>query len=110
MKLAVEELSGLALDLAVEKARFGERADLNAVREGYLSGAGPYYSTLWKDGGPVIESYHIELNTLPLVPVLWYASINGRHRRSGLIPLVAAMRCLVQSKFGHTIDVPEELL
>lgn len=110
MKLTVEELSGLALDLAVEKARFGERADLNAVREGYLSGVGPYYSTLWRDGGPVIESYKVELSTLPLTPVEWSASIGGKHRRSSRIPLVAAMRCLVQSKFGHTIDIPEELL
>ncbi len=85
----------------------------------------------WSQGGPLIEYYWVELqNGSNLPPDLWGACMwsgtdadlwgacmwsgtdagvplgEGR----GPTPLVAATRCIVASKLGDEVDVPEELL
>jgi len=72
-------------------------------------------STDWSQGGPLIERERIGL---------WPDSNGyfaekrhfGRHHKAGrnygegTTPLIAAMRCLVASKLGDTVQVPQELL
>jgi hypothetical protein len=72
----------------------------------------------WSQGGPLIEYYWVELqNGSNLPPDLWGACMwSGTDAGVplgegwGLTPLVAATRCIVASKLGDEVDVPEELL
>lgn len=67
-------------------------------------------STAWAQGGPLIELGRIDLFRSGAV---WDASTGGRHPnvcQSGPTPLVAAMRCLVASRLGESVDIPEGLL
>jgi len=72
----------------------------------------------WKEGGPLIEKHRISvIENLPAMPdSIWEArgSIGaigaGWRFAHGPTPLIAAMRCLVASKLGDTVQVPEELL
>lgn len=66
-------------------------------------------STDWAQGGPIIERERIDLDAYKTD---WEASMRGDAFvvSSGPTPLIAAMRCLVASKLGDTVNVPEELL
>lgn len=69
----------------------------------------------WKDGGPIIERWKIDLEFLD---DHWTASIaewrdgwltEHLHQTgfgSGATPLLAAMRCFVASKFGEEVATP----
>ena len=96
-QVKTSELTGAALDWAVAKC------------EGNML-AHPY-STLWQQGGPIIERERIGLTYADSVPS-WYATSQQGKRflRLGPTPLIAAMRCYVASKLGDTVEVPEELL
>lgn len=70
----------------------------------------------WKMFGPIIEREQLQLQTSQGE---WVAStpraveIGGSRKycfSAGPSPLIAAMRCYVASKFGDTIEIPEELL
>lgn len=74
----------------------------------------PEYSTNWSQGGPIIEREVICLthpkydcwtaigqDSADLEIPLW--------QEDGPTPLIAAMRCLVASKLGDEVYVPEEL-
>ena len=95
--IKVSELTGAALDWAVAKC------------EGVVYD-NPAWSTVWAQGGPIIEREKITLQ--PVVrPDGWMARTQqcdsvweGQH------PLIAAMRCYVASKLGDTVKIPEELL
>ena len=68
-------------------------------------------STDWAQGGLIIEREWIDLHCVN--DALWEAEINAsayHNRKNGSTPLIAAMRCYVASKFGDTVDIPEELM
>ena len=102
-----------------------------------VNGAGPYVASLcreqyspsvdWSQGGPIIERKGINLSvdyqddalSNDMVPIgwkgnLWNNSVPGTagflQWAYGPTPLIAAMRCLIVSRLGDEVDVPEELL
>jgi len=68
---------------------------------------------IWSQGGPLIEQYQIDTVFDPngkavVMGRLW---VNQRmHTAFGPTPLIAAMRCLVATKLGDTVQVPSELI
>ncbi len=99
MNIKTSELTGKALDWAVDKA------------EGRYC-LYPYapYSTDWSQGGPIIEREEIDVQSVG--ERYWRCKkSNGTHISGhGPTPLIAAMRCYVASKLGDTVDIPEELV
>ena len=103
MKIKTSELEGAALDYAV------------AVATGEVAGGWYSPSTNWSQGGPLV-SRRISI----LVDVFgdWYAEASeGMYGRpleefdgQGPTALIAAMRAIVASEIGDTVDIPEELL
>ena len=66
-------------------------------------------STDWAQGGPIIEREGISI--IFHEQGHWTASnLHGTVCGEGPTPLIAGMRCLVASKLGDEVDVPEELL
>jgi len=76
------------------------------LEKGIWSKEGQYFpSTNWQQGGPLIEKYNIELQTSG--DGLWCASLwppENNDLIGGETPLIAAMRCIVASKFGDEVD------
>jgi hypothetical protein len=128
MKVETRHLTGLALDWAVGYARCLEATEGKpvlardlmdaAIRNGISSP-----STDWSQGGPIIEQEGIELlcnltateaSRFKDAHVDWQAFYRQRrateHRSFATTPLVAAMRCLVASKLGPEVEVPDELM
>lgn len=128
------ELSGAALDWAVAKC---EGADVGiisprwVVKASYsvfntrrllcpLEEGGEFYSpsTIWEQGGPIIESEEIgiRVNRPCSAGREWEASPSitakgaGGRWGYGSSPLIAAMRAYVASKLGDEIEIPDELL
>jgi hypothetical protein len=71
------------------------------------------YSTDWAQGGPIIEREKIATD-IPAFNDQWGACkkqppFTSACRMYGPTPLIAAMRCLVTSKLGDTVEIPEEL-
>lgn len=125
MKHKTNELAGVLLDAAVEKAEGLMPAHgwgvPGTVGTAPMPGQCPEYSTDWADGGPIIERERIIL--LPHTPfrssgIAWWAGmgaagagwfeINPDHGDGGAhgpTPLIAAMRAYVVSKLGDEIDL-----
>ena len=127
MKIRTSELSGAALDWAVAKCE-GYDCQLDCEvsgpwlvpQEGYLHDEKPLSryspSTLWAQGGPIIERERITWNGQCASIVKFTpnkpGSINGTYNNTTCYspaPLIAAMRCYVASKMGDTIDVPDSI-
>jgi hypothetical protein len=97
--MKTSELTGAALDWAVAICEHnvgwepeGEDRD--------------FYSTDWAQGGPILER---EINRVQeITEGLWEAEA-WSHTEEGPTPLIAAMRCYVASKFGNTVEIPNEL-
>jgi hypothetical protein len=59
----------------------------------------------WSQGGPIIQkeginlSHSLEAGSEPCTAYMR----SGRHRHKGLTPLIAAMRCYVDFKFGEEV-------
>ena len=67
-----------------------------------------HYSTVWAQGGPIIEREGISIYRMTTD---WSAAYNpSGAAQDGPTPLIAAMRCYVASKLGNEVDVPKELL
>jgi hypothetical protein len=105
------ELTGAALDWAVAKCE-GIYFENFEEFEMYAGD----YSTDWAYGGPIIERECIGLRGPSIRGNAWAAFIDlsgisqgPQHRHTGPTPLIAAMRCYVESKLGHEIEIPEEL-
>jgi Protein of unknown function (DUF2591) len=114
--MKISELTGAALDWAVDKAEGRIRPD-----GGYYCGHHgrvTRWSTDWAQGGPIIEREEIGVQCVPAgTSQGWWAIKDSTfHDRSrpdemrGDTPLIAAMRCYVASKLGDDIDLPKELL
>ena len=80
----------------------------------WLGGVECRYSTDWAQGGPIIERENMSL--LPFDDK-WEARCKSDiprtvkfMERRGPTPLIAAMRCLVASKLGDEVEIPEELI
>lgn len=117
MKIKVSEASGPVLDWMVRYAQNGRPpVDYVPNRDNF--------STCWNKGGQLLEREEIGVEPVYCdgEPDGWRAAgcdleydengeyIDGSdHMMYGPTPLVAAMRCLVHSKLGEEVDVPEEL-
>jgi hypothetical protein len=124
--MKTSELIGAALDWAVAKCKYPELVwgssigihhASHQIVIPHLPEPQCYWnpSTNWAQGGPIIEREEInvdvsETGTAP--ETKWVATITKGNEAwvHGPTPLIAAMRCYVASKFGDTVDVPEELL
>lgn len=105
MKIKTSELIGKPLDHAVAVCldKIGKRI---YMIEGF-------YSTSWREGGPIIEKEHIRISQYRDNLSFWEADIvtdRGGKFYQGPTPLIAAMRCYVASKLGDEVDIPEELV
>ena len=103
------ELTGAALDWAVAKCEgkvFAEEG------EKFKLAYSP--STVWAQGGPIIERERIDLIPLDNDESdvdTWAACATDNYIvMYGTTPLIAAMRRYVASKLGNTVEVPAELL
>ena len=65
----------------------------------------PKYSTNWTVGGPIIKGIEFKMDKEGVC-----ASFVGGSSWYGDDYLVAAMRCIVSSKFGKEIEIPNDLL
>jgi hypothetical protein len=129
MMIKTSELIGAALDWAVAKCE-GKNTTLMRNDDGSLFPnpvweAGLWqqsHSTNWAQGGPIIERERINVlrgNDLYFpkgnekgdhYEELWLASKDSSRNIHGQTPLIAAMRCLIASKLGDEVDIPEGLL
>lgn len=75
-------------------------------------------SSDWAQGGPIIQQENMTLmfdedgqTYSAYVSLFRQRGMSNRTRWSnGSTPLIAAMRCLVASKLGEYVDVPDELI
>lgn len=119
MKIKVSEATGKVLDYMVATAEGVNDEAFHLYYEpteptDYDSHGYPefHYSTVWAQGGPIIERDRIDCISDPNGSAGWLGRnyINQKIiALYGPTPLVAAMRCYVASKLGYEIDVPEEL-
>ena len=125
MKVLTKELSGLALNWAVAKAKGWKDYPEDCVEAGRFWHTQPERAPFdpvipketwqpaykWEHGGPIIEREVVQLEPhfTPEKGSYWAAWIK-QQRNDGSTPLIAAMRCFVASKLAEEIDVPEELL
>ena len=133
MKVKTRDLTGSALDWAVAKCA---GADVGIISPGWvvkasysvfstrrllcpLEEGGEFYSpsTIWEQGGPIIERERIavELSTLhagwfAVSDSGCYATPKRRVYADGPTPLIAVMRCFVAQLAGDEVEVPDELL
>ena len=126
MKIKTADLIGPALDWAVavvegltEENAWTTIEIFKAARAGGLY----WYSTDWRQGGPIIERECIGIEKHRLdgpwqwAACDWHSVVVQGHtclERSkyiyGPTPLIAACRCLVTSRLGDEVDVPDELV
>ena len=116
--MKISELTGAALDWAVDKCKFMQ----HSLESDYCLEVGfaPYYSTDWALGGPIIEreklwvGYSAAGQSLKLVVmedavVQCHKSVYPHPcSTTGPTVLIAAMRCYVASKLGDDIELPKE--
>ena len=117
MKVKTSELKDKGLDFMVAKClgTLGHYVQPNERRGTTKWAVIPQtrrYSTNWAQGGPVIESEKISVFE---AGKFWGArplqdGIKPIRDSFGPTPLTAAMRCLVSSRMGEEVDLPEELL
>ena len=115
------ELTGAALDWAVAKCEWIlEHIELEQVN-GCWSVFAPEHecsfepSICWTQGGPIIERERIGIWPSDSIEDMWAARPDYKVYPErlppfyGPTPLIAAMRCLVASKMGDTVEIPEDL-
>lgn len=114
MKIKISEATNLQIDGAVASTELkGTKWFYNEFDRSINTDLGEVYSpsTDWAQGGPIIEREMIETlyDTEDDPNIFWYARpVGAVAYQEGPTPLIAAMRCYVASKFGDTIDIPEE--
>jgi hypothetical protein len=111
MKIKISNATNRQLDWLVAKC---EGVSITFGVHG-PSGQWEMYSTNWAQGGPIIERESIELRYHAVVVAgIWYRDGIGidecTHKAIDPTPLIAAMRCLVLSKLGEEVEVPDGLL
>lgn len=124
MKIKTQDLTGPALDWAVDEAqgygsvylrRWNEGGDRRFTHCQIMRA----YCTDWALGGPILEAEQISIVhtgiIFPSSNAQWRASI--RHDRLGVkgdaqfgpTPLIAGMRRRVALKLGDEVEIPDEL-
>ena len=128
MKIKTSGLQGIQLDYAVAKS-MGEID--NQVRIGispfvpacvydeysnhmFSNRSGRHFSpsTIWEQGGPIIDSEELSLNLSPVDGwESWQWTKEGKivFSQCGPTALIAAMRCYVARKLGDIVEIPKEL-
>jgi len=106
MRVKVNGASGVQLDWMVTYALYGEQAHYiykhSKVRN--------QYSANWGHAVPIIEGEGISIAAPSLMRETWVGfSPSCEVEANGPTPLIAAMRCLVASRLGDVVDVPEEI-
>ena len=127
VEVKTAELIGAALDWAVAvvlEREYGEGRVVKVCRveatfpawieRENSPGSAPYYhrfspSTDWSQGGQLIEKHRM-LFSQDFGMFTATAPGSRAFEGSGKTHLIAAMRCLVASKLGGTVEVPKELL
>lgn len=128
VKIRTAHLTGPSLDWVVAKCEGLNPNSDPKVRRQYVGYSGfaeangfghaiKHYSTDWSQGGPIIEREGIKVGIIDdSAPVIWAAQLSDPwrklesvHSRTGTTPLVAAMRCYVESRMGEFVEVPDEL-
>jgi hypothetical protein len=119
--MKTSELTGAALDWAVAKCEGIELENgcyNRLLVDGRMSKGQsmlvPFTpSTHWEQGGAIIEREWINI-VKNESGKYWQAAsekwmLNDGHPCIGETPLIAAMRCYVESELGDDVEVPEEL-
>ena len=120
LTLNTSELTGAALDWAIAKCegkpvakndRWVIDIDLDTI---LIDGIHFQPSTDWSQAGPIIHKEGILVGPSPFPGDDYAACIGsgwdeGKFTQSGSTPLIAAMRCFVESKLGPLIEVEAEL-
>lgn len=125
MKIQTKNLTGAALDYAVAKCAGATKlwhdtvatwwVELNgeplALSSGWSARQSWSPSTVWGQGGPIIEKERISvIRDADETEESWLGvSYTSEHNEFGPTPLVAAMRCFVSSRLGEEVDIPDEL-
>ncbi|KTG25420.1 hypothetical protein AWR38_01225 [Idiomarina sp. WRN-38] len=111
IKVETSELEGAALDWTVAKAAGENRVQVDALAIPIMLREGVFhpcqFSRNWEQGGPLVEEHVTALNQSDSGG--WWAH-SGNHVGEALTPLIAAMRAIVASKLGDTVEVPKELV
>ena len=69
------------------------------------------YSRDWAQGGPILDRERITIRQWTDMPIIHaYMPHDGAPWGAGPTPLIVAMRCLIASKLGREVEVPDELL
>lgn len=123
MKVPTRELAGAALDYAVHVAKGNSMASCDYWLEKYddedRRDLCEDYSSNWALAGPIIAQERINLqfcrdlrdrNGLYIHAEMATHQHHGYWRGDHDQPLIAAMRCFVESKLGPVFDLPDELL
>ena len=119
--MKTKDLIGPALDLAISRANNAPERDgwgwFEIDAQGFLFDPLNEYryspSTLWEQGGPMLEEYGISLVREATEWVAWEwvrTRDDAEHFGYGDTPLIAGMRCFVSLKLGDEIEIPVELL
>ena len=123
MKVKTSDLTGPALDWAVAQIELTQE-----LPEDIMVWVTPLPcddpddrtyqpSTNWAQGGPIIEREHIQL--LRFIGNEWEAQVGDTHTYidqysgdavAGPTPLISAMRCLIATKLGDSVEIPAELV
>jgi hypothetical protein len=114
MLVKTSELIDTSLDYAVAKCE-GQNPRIVIVGSAVIVNndgrQSPSYSTDWSQGGPIIEKEEINLRMYYTQGAGWFAFKKAlSFKQAGPTPLIAAMRCLVASKMGDNVEIPDELL
>jgi hypothetical protein len=120
--MKTSELTGPALDWAVAKCAGWETVTATdndgayvwlQKDDKYRSLESYRPSTNWAQGGPIIERERINIRPnqadAHFKAFVIISPTGLAHRHDGPTPLIAAMRCLVASKLGDDVSIPEEL-
>lgn len=122
MQVKTSELNDNALDWAVAKClNITPIAVKKKYSEGYILYSLPAstipleYSSNWAQGGPIIEREGMYLCKTPRPSSEWNEAwmatdSTGQITEFGTTPLIAAMRCYVASKFGDSVEMPDQFL
>ena len=110
MKIKTSELTGAALDWAVEQIESGAGPD-KAQKQWRYFGRVFHPSTDREQGWQIIERELITVCALSKNKFsAGYAVANSaKNNQTGPTFLIAGMRCYVASKMGDEIEIPEEL-
>lgn len=112
MKIKTTELTGLALNWAAAIAMF---PSLVSSPPGYIARYLCKLSTDWEQAGPMLQDLKPEISWNPAgdlcqVRIFVRSSTTPFVQGRGPTMLIAAARCLVASKLGDEVEIPDELI